>query len=111
MKLFNIGRVFLLSSSLALLACAPPATAEEGHPHGDAQHAMPMTGDQDHDFATMMRKHHGDAVTMSEKELKDGSDPEMKAMAQSIITAQKKEIEEIDKWLANHKPKAGHEKK
>ena len=73
--------------------------------------SMRMTGDADHDFATMMRKHHNDAVVMSEKELKDGRDPEMKSMAQKIIAAQKKEIDELDKWLANHKPSASGEKK
>ena len=112
MKLSNISRVFLLASSLSLVSYAPPATAaEDGHSHGSGQHAMPMTGDQDHDFAMMMRKHHGDAITMSEKELKDGSDPEMKAMAQKIIAAQKKEIEELDKWLSNHKPNTGGKNK
>ncbi len=105
-------RAIFLASTLALLGSIPCASAaDDAHPHdsmhqGSAAHSMPMTGDADHDFATMMRKHHSDAVVMSEKELKDGKDPQMKEMAQKIITAQKKEIEELDKWLANHKPSA-----
>jgi uncharacterized protein (DUF305 family) len=112
MHIRKLGSALILTSSLVVLSMVPLiAAADEAHPHGSRQHDMKMTGDQDHDFATMMRKHHNDAVVMSEKELKDGRDPEMKAMAQKIITAQKKEIDELDKWLATHKPSASGEKK
>lgn len=64
---------------------------------------MSMTGDADYDFAANMRKHHQMAVEMSEAQLKKGKNPEMLEMAKNIIAAQKKEIAELDRWLAAHK--------
>lgn len=75
------------------------------HMHMDHKH-MKMTGDQDYDFAMMMRKHHADGVKMAEKQLDKGKDPDMRAAAKKIIEAQKKEIAEFDKWLAEHPHKA-----
>ena len=64
---------------------------------------MPMSGDTDKDFATMMKMHHQQAVNMSEMELAKGKSPEMKAMAKKTIAAQKKEIAQLDQWLAKQK--------
>ena len=64
---------------------------------------MQMSGDTDKDFASMMKMHHQQAVNMSEMELAQGKSPEMKAMAKKIISAQKKEIAQLDKWLAKQK--------
>ncbi len=65
---------------------------------------MKMSGDQDYDFAAMMRKHHEMALQMAKKELREGNEPQMKEMAQKIIDAQTKEIAELDAWMAAHKP-------
>lgn len=67
-------------------------------------HGMKMSGDQDYDFAAMMRKHHEMALQMARKELREGDEPQMKEMAQKIIDAQTKEIAELDAWMAAHKP-------
>jgi len=64
---------------------------------------MPMSGDTDKDFAMMMKMHHQQALNMAEMELAQGKSPEMKAMARRIITAQKKEIAQFDRWLAKQK--------
>lgn len=69
----------------------------------DAMHKMPMSGDTDKDFAMMMKIHHQGALDMAQVELNLGKSPEMKAMAKSIIAAQKKEIAQFDRWLAKHK--------
>ena len=69
----------------------------------DGIQKMPMSGDTDKDFATMMKLHHQQALNMAEMELANGKSPEMKAMAKQIIVAQKKEIAEFDKWLAKNK--------
>ncbi|MEO5647319.1 MAG: DUF305 domain-containing protein [Chitinophagaceae bacterium] len=53
---------------------------------------MKMTGDIDHDFATMMMDHHQGAISMAKVELAKGSDAGMKAMAQKMIDAQTTEI-------------------
>lgn len=63
--------------------------------------AMPAyTGDADVDFNKQMRGHHVAAIEMAEVQLANGKDPESKALAQEIIGAQKKEIAQIDAWLA-----------
>ena len=64
--------------------------------------SMPMTGHTDIDFAMMMRVHHQGAIQMAEAELRDGKEGEMKKMARNIISAQKKEIAELDRFLAKH---------
>ena len=102
---------------------APPAGSSFGMPPGHMQQGpgasddmkksmmsgmegmqnMPMSGDTDRDFATMMKMHHQQAVNMAQTEITNGKSPEMKAMAKRIIAAQKKEIAEFDKWLAKQK--------
>lgn len=69
----------------------------------DGMQKMTMSGDTDKDFAMMMKVHHQQALTMAEMELAHGQSPEMKTMAKQIITAQKKEIAQFDKWLAKQK--------
>jgi len=62
--------------------------------------SMPMSGNPDVDFAAMMRIHHLGAIDMAEAELKDGKNAEMRTMAKNIISAQKKEITQLEKFLA-----------
>lgn len=69
----------------------------------DDMQKIPMSGDIDRDFAMMMKMHHSHAVEMAQMELAQGKSPEMKAMARKIITDQKKEIAQFDKWLSNQK--------
>ena len=67
-------------------------------------HGMKMTGDQDYDFATMMREHHKMALTMASKEMKEGKNADMRRMAKNIVDAQTKEIAQFDAWIGAHKP-------
>ncbi len=60
------------------------------------------TGKADVDFVKGMIAHHQGAIDMAAVELKYGSDPEMKALAEEIIKAQKPEIERMQAWLAKH---------
>lgn len=69
----------------------------------DGMQKMAMSGDVDKDFAMMMKMHHQQALDMAEIELRNGKSQEMRDMAQMIITAQKKEIAQFDKWLAANK--------
>lgn len=64
---------------------------------------MQMTGDVDKDFAMMMKIHHQQAVEMAEMELANGKSSAMKAMDKKIISAQKKEIAQFDRWLFKQK--------
>jgi len=52
-------------------------------------------------FLTQMSQHHAGAIAMAEEELGSGSDPDTKAMAQSIKTAQTAEISEMKALLAS----------
>jgi len=59
---------------------------------------MKMTGDTDKDFVMMMIPHHEGAIEMSEVEIKYGTDPEIKKMAQDVIEKQKTEIKQMEEW-------------
>lgn len=69
----------------------------------DSMQQMQMSGDTDRDFAMMMKVHHEQALDMAHMELAHGKSPELKAMATKIISAQKKEIAQFDRWLAKQK--------
>lgn len=61
-----------------------------------------MVKDPDVSFVCGMIAHHMGAISMSEVELKYGDDQEAKSMAERIIDAQKKEIEEMTTWVNEH---------
>lgn len=84
-------------------AAAPHDMQESMKGCMDNMQKMPMTGDADHDFATMMKMHHEKGIEMAKMELTNGKSPAMKAMATQIIAAQNKEIADLDKWLAKQK--------
>ncbi len=65
--------------------------------------AMKSSGNIDHDFAMMMKKHHESALDMARVERQYGKDEKMRSMAKKIIESQKKEIKEFDQWLAKRK--------
>lgn len=69
----------------------------------DDMQRMQMSGDTDKDFAMMMKMHHEQALDMAKVELAHGKSAELKAMATKIISGQKKEIVQFDRWLAKHK--------
>lgn len=64
----------------------------------------PMTpsGNVDRDYATMMVAHHTSAVQMAEAEVALGKDAETKKMAQLMVAAQTKEIQQFNDWLAKN---------
>lgn len=114
---------FLLTSTMAqaqtAMPTAPPASASKagmqnsmtGSPGMkesmkagmDSMQQMKSSGDTDKDFAMMMKMHHQQALDMAEMELAHGKSAELKAMATKIISGQKKEIAQFDRWLAKHK--------
>lgn len=53
-----------------------------------------------------MIAHHLGAIEMAKIELKYGTDPEMKKLAEQIINAQGPEIEQMQKWLEKIKIKS-----
>lgn len=69
----------------------------------------PMNGVAEHDFVTMMIPHHQGAIDMAKALLLYTSDPELKNLAQGIITEQQNEIRIMQAWLQRYQaqqPKA-----
>ncbi|WP_435979854.1 CopM family metallochaperone [Psychrobacter sp. DM4] len=71
-----------------------------------AMHDEMMIGmgynDPDTAFAKGMLGHHRGAIDMATIELKYGSDPYMRKLAQEVIEVQQGEVDILRKWLASH---------
>lgn len=65
----------------------------------------PMTGNADKDFVAMMISHHQGAIDMARVELEYGKDAQMRKLAKGIITAQEREIAQMEAWAAKHDAK------
>lgn len=65
---------------------------------------MRMTEDPDNDFASMMKLHHQGAIDMSNVELSKGTNADLKKIAQNIIDAAQKDINELNSFLKSHQP-------
>ena len=66
----------------------------------DDMMAPNLTGDPDKDFATMMIPHHEGAIAMAKVVLQYGDDPDIRALAESIVKSQSDEVQWMKDWLA-----------
>ena len=64
-----------------------------------AMGAVKRSGDSDVDFVRLMLPHHQAAIDMAKTQLMYGKDPQMRRLAQEIITDQQSEIELMNLWL------------
>jgi len=69
----------------------------------EAMAAVEPSGNDDTDFVNLMLPHHEAAIDMARTELLYGSDPQMRRLAQEIITDQESEIQLMQIWLNRHK--------
>ena len=63
---------------------------------------VPLTGDADRDFAQSMIPHHQGAIDMARIVLEHGKDPELRKLAEAVVSAQEGEIAELKEWLGRH---------
>jgi uncharacterized protein (DUF305 family) len=64
-----------------------------------AMTAVARSGNSDVDFVRLMLPHHQAAIDMAKTQLLYGKDPQMRRLAQEIITDQQLEIELMERWL------------
>ena len=62
------------------------------------------SGNGDVDFVRLMLPHHQAAVDMARTQLLYGKDPQMRELAQKIITDQQSEIGLMQRWLQQQQP-------
>lgn len=64
--------------------------------------SVERSGNSDIDFVRLMLPHHQAAIDMARAQLLYGIDPQMRRLAQEIITDQQSEIELMQLWLKQH---------
>jgi len=69
-----------------------------------AMAAIVQSGSTDGNFVRLMIPHHQGAIDMAKVQLLYGKDPQMRRLAQEIITDQQLEIELMQRWLKAHVP-------
>jgi len=69
-----------------------------------AMETTQRSGNADIDFVRLMLPHHQAAIDMAKTQLLYGKDPQMRRLAQEIITDQQSEIELMQRWLRQQEP-------
>ncbi len=95
-ELLKHGSSTELSGSAASTADAAMMNAM--HKLDQSLNGMHLTGNQDHDFIMMMIPHHEAAIAMSRTELRYGSDPKVKKIAQGIFDGQSQDVRDMKTW-------------
>lgn len=100
-------RLNLILGVVALLLLSACGGATEPEASGAMEHDMSkMEGNEHYDamFIDSMIMHHQGAIDMANQALTEASRPEIKAMAEAIITAQEAEIGQLQQWRASWYP-------
>jgi uncharacterized protein (DUF305 family) len=75
-----------------------------------AMAAVEPSGNSDVNFVRLMLPHHQAAIEMAKTQLLYGKDPQMRRLAQEIITDQQSEIQLMQLWLKQNGPRSPQEK-
>lgn len=67
-----------------------------------AMTSIEPSGVDDNDFVQVMLPHHQAAIDMAKSELIYGNDPQIRRLAQEIITDQQSEIQLMRLWVKQH---------
>ena len=67
-----------------------------------AMASVEASGDGDVDFVSLMLPHHQAAIDMARIELTFGKDPQLRRLAQEIVTDQESEIQLMRLWEKTH---------
>jgi len=118
-----MARALRLLIPLALIpAFASPSTQHTSHAHGSTPADAPYwkglmesmnrmhsavsstrsSADADADFVSLMLPHHQAAIDMAKVELTFGKDPQLRRLAQEIVTDQESEIQLMKFWRQQH---------
>jgi uncharacterized protein (DUF305 family) len=73
----------------------------------DGMRRAPMDGVPEHDFVVMMIPHHQGAIDMAKAILVHSTNPELRNLAQGIITEQQNEINVMQAWLRRYQAAHG----
>jgi uncharacterized protein (DUF305 family) len=83
----------------AAAATAAYAAASDRLMNGMMGDSMAHSGNADRDFVKMMIPHHQGAMDMANVLLKYGRDPELKALAQKVVSTGQAEMGEMNGWV------------
>ena len=83
------------------------ATMEKMHA---AMAAVEPSGNSDVNFVRLMLPHHQAAIEMAKTQLLYGKDPQMRRLAQEIVTDQQSEIQLMQLWLKQRGPSSSQGK-
>lgn len=81
--------------------CAAELRAAMNRMHESMSH-LPTAANADEDFVRLMIPHHQAALDMAKTQLLCGKDPQIRRLAQEIITDQQSEIQVMELWLKKH---------
>ncbi len=84
-------------------AVSETASTREYRAASDRMHrdmSIAYTGNADRDFAAGMIPHHQGAIDMARIQLRHGTDPEMRQLAETVIRTQEAEIAMLRAFLA-----------
>jgi Cu/Ag efflux protein CusF len=104
MKLFRVGitafaSAFLMSPAQAQPVKGAPAAFERVREVTTTRFKdVKLAGDPDKDFATMLIAHHEDLIFLAKTQLEYGGDREMRQLAQKLLDAQQREIDDLKQW-------------